>query len=271
MGSTTQSIDVPAPIHAVYAQWTRFEEFPRFMKGVEEVRRDSPGLLFWKVNIGGKEKAWEAEITEHIPQQRISWQSVDGTPNQGEVTFESLDPDQTRVTLRMEYEPEGLLEMAGDALGFAAAQVEEDLIRFRDFITERVTEYANRSGSPDAAQISTTDNPQDHAWTSVRDESDIADGDSLRERETSQTGGKLAPASVAGERELADDWFAFGTPLTGMKATPPIPPVKVRLIQPTHEEIAFRAYQLYQARGGTPGGEKQDWLEAEKQLSQNRV
>jgi hypothetical protein len=140
MGATTHSIDINAPLRAVYNQWTQFEEFPRFMEGVEEVRQDGPRNLFWKARIAGKEKQWEAEIVEQIPGQRITWQSIDGTPNSGEVTFERLDEERTRVILTMEYEPEGFLEKAGDALGIPSGRAEGDLKRFRDFIEERGTE-----------------------------------------------------------------------------------------------------------------------------------
>jgi uncharacterized membrane protein len=81
MGATTHSIEVNAPLRAVYNQWTQFKEFPRFMEGVDEVRQEGPKSLFWKAKIGGKDKQWEAEITEQVPVKRIAWESVDGTPN----------------------------------------------------------------------------------------------------------------------------------------------------------------------------------------------
>jgi hypothetical protein len=137
MGSTTHAIEVNAPLSAVYNQWTQFEEFPSFMEGVNEVRQDGPSRLLWRVNIGGRDKEWEAEITEQIPDAKIAWQSIDGTPNSGEVNFESLDPQTTRITLTIQYEPEGILEKAGDVLGIPSGRVESDLKRFRDFIEEK--------------------------------------------------------------------------------------------------------------------------------------
>jgi hypothetical protein len=136
MGSITHSIAVNAPLRVVYNQWTQFEEFPRFMEGVEEVRQESDKRLLWKAKIAGKDKQWEAEITEQIPDKRIAWVSVDGTPNAGEVTFDLMESEQTLITLTMEYEPEGFLEVAGDVLGVPSGQVEEDLKRFRDFIEQ---------------------------------------------------------------------------------------------------------------------------------------
>ncbi len=70
MGATTHSIDINAPLRAVYNQWTQFEEFPRFMEGVEEVRQDGARNLFWKARIAGKEKQWEAEILEQVPEPK---------------------------------------------------------------------------------------------------------------------------------------------------------------------------------------------------------
>src|ERR1700716_303262 len=137
MGSTTHSIEVNAPVRVVYNQWTQFEEFPRFMEGVEQVRQEGDKRLFWRANIGGKVKEWEAEITEQIPDKKIAWRSVDGSPNAGTITFEEVGPDLTIVDAVIEYEPEGFVEKTGDVLGIASSRVEGDLKRFRDYIEQR--------------------------------------------------------------------------------------------------------------------------------------
>jgi uncharacterized protein (TIGR02271 family) len=129
MSATTHSIEVDAPLRAVYNQWTQFEEFPRFMEGEKRI--------FWKARIGGKVKEWEAEITHQVPDQRIAWESVDGSPNSGTVIFQSISPDRTKITATIEYEPEGLLEKTGDALGIPSGRVQADLERFRNFIEEK--------------------------------------------------------------------------------------------------------------------------------------
>ena len=56
MSATTHSIEVDAPLRAVYSQWTQFEEFPHFMEGIEQVRQEGEKRLFWKAKIGGKVK-----------------------------------------------------------------------------------------------------------------------------------------------------------------------------------------------------------------------
>jgi uncharacterized membrane protein len=137
VAAITSAIDINEPLRTVYNQWTQFEELPYFMEGVTEVRQESDNRLFWKAKIGGKVKRWEAEIVEQVPDRKIAWRSVDGSPNAGEITFEKLDSGITRVTASIEYEPEGLLERTGNALGIPSNGVERDLQRFRDYIEQR--------------------------------------------------------------------------------------------------------------------------------------
>jgi uncharacterized membrane protein len=134
MALTARSIDVNAPLRAVYDQWTRFEEFPLFLEGVQEVRLEAEKFLLWKVKIAGKIKDWEAEITNQVPDQEISWESVDGSSNSGTITFEELDPQWTRVTASIGYEPEGILEKTEEFLGITSGRIERDLEQFRDYI-----------------------------------------------------------------------------------------------------------------------------------------
>jgi uncharacterized protein (TIGR02271 family) len=146
MGISTHSIEVNAPLSAVYNQWIQFEEFPRFMEGVEQVHQEGVKFLSWRAKIAGKLKEWEAEITEQVPDQRISWESIDGSSNSGTITFESLGANLTRVNATIGYEPEGLLEKAGDALGIPSGRVEADLERFRTYMEERVRATGGRRG-----------------------------------------------------------------------------------------------------------------------------
>ena len=138
--SVEKSIDVNAPLHTVYDQWTQFETFPEFMDGVVAVKQLSDTRLHWTAKVGGKEKEWEAEITEQRPDERVAWKSVDGAPNAGVVTFHRIGEDTTRVMLQLEAEPEGIVEEIGDKLGVFAHRVEGDLERFKKFIESRGTE-----------------------------------------------------------------------------------------------------------------------------------
>jgi uncharacterized membrane protein len=140
MSTVQKSIDVNAPVNSVYNQWTQFEDFPAFMEGVKEVRQLDDSHLHWCAEIAGKDVEWDAEITEQIPDQRIAWRSVDGTPNAGVVSFHRLNDGATRVMLQMDYDPEGVIENAGDMLGMLSHRVEGDLERFKDFLESRGSE-----------------------------------------------------------------------------------------------------------------------------------
>src|ERR1044071_4642920 len=134
MQTIEKSIEVDAPIRRVYNQWTQFEEFPRFMEGVEQVRQVDDRHLHWVVKVGGKKKEWDAEILEQIPDDRISWRSISGAPNSGVVHFQPTDQEHTQVTLKMSYEAESTMEKVGSALGVLSSKIETDLRNFKDFI-----------------------------------------------------------------------------------------------------------------------------------------
>ncbi|MBV9391103.1 MAG: SRPBCC family protein [Verrucomicrobia bacterium] len=142
----TKGIEIGAPIRVVYNQWTQFEDFPRFLEGVEEVRQIDPKNLHWRAKIGGKSKEWDARITQQIPDQKIAWESVSGAPNGGSVNFTSIANEKTQVTLTLVYEPEGMMEQTGDALGLLESRIEGDLERFRDFIESRARETGHWRG-----------------------------------------------------------------------------------------------------------------------------
>jgi uncharacterized membrane protein len=134
MSKIEQSIDVNVPVRTAYNQWTQFEEFPKFMDGITEVRQLSDTRLLWRSEIGGVDETWESEIDQQVPDMRIAWHSVTGAKNAGVVTFHRLSDDQTRVMLQIDYDPEGFIENVGDALGAVSLRVKGDLQRFKEFI-----------------------------------------------------------------------------------------------------------------------------------------
>ena len=140
MSSIEQSVEVEVPVSTAYNQWTQFEEFPRFMEGVEEVKQLDDTSLRWVARIAGQQREWDAKITEQTPDQRIAWTNIDGPVNSGVVTFHRIDDAKSKVMLQMEYEPEGAIETAGDALGIVKSRVKGDLVRFKEFIENRGSE-----------------------------------------------------------------------------------------------------------------------------------
>ena len=147
MATIEQSIEVEAPVRTAYNQWTQFEEFPRFMEGVIEVKQLDDTHLLWRANVGGKEKVWRARITEQKPDERIAWRSEDGAHNAGVVTFHRISDGKTKIMLQLDYDPEGVVENVGDAVGLVSARVKGDLERFKEFIEARGRETGGWRGT----------------------------------------------------------------------------------------------------------------------------
>jgi uncharacterized membrane protein len=137
MSTVEQSVEVKQPVRTVYNQWTQFEEFPQFMEGVEEVRQLDDTHLHWKAEIAGKTKDWDARITEQIPDKRIAWTSESGAHNAGVVTFHKIDDETTKVMLQLEFDPDTIVEKAGDAVGLVKRRAKGDMERFKKFIESR--------------------------------------------------------------------------------------------------------------------------------------
>ena len=146
MKSIEKTIEVDAPLSAVYNQWTQFEEFPQFMEGVKEVQQIDDKRLHWVAEIGGKRKEWDAEIFEQVPDSTIAWRSMSGVRNSGQVSFLPMGNYATKVCLKLHYDPEGTLENVADALGVLGRRVEGDLERFKKFIQARRHETGSWRG-----------------------------------------------------------------------------------------------------------------------------
>jgi len=133
MTTIQKEIEIELPLSTVYNQWTQFEEFPRFMEGVLEVRQLGDDRLYWRAEVAGVTKEWYAKILQQVPDEVIAWYSESGADTGGEVTFAPLGEGRTKVSLTMTYEPEDLAETVGDKLGFLTRRVEGDLERFKEF------------------------------------------------------------------------------------------------------------------------------------------
>jgi uncharacterized membrane protein len=152
MSRIDESIDVNVPVRVAYDQWTQFEDFPQFMDGVERVEQLDDTTLSWTASIAGREKVWTAKITRQEPDQVVAWEATDGAQNAGTVTFEELAPEVSRVSLALEYEPDGPVESAGDALGLVGRRVKGDMERFKAFIEARGHETGGWRGRVEAGR-----------------------------------------------------------------------------------------------------------------------
>ena len=154
MPTIEQSIEVGVPVRTAYDQWTQFEQFPQFMEGIEEICQLDDTRLLWVAEIAGKHHEWEAKITEQHPDQRVAWKSEDGKTNAGVVPFHRIEDARTRIMVQMDWEPEGIVEKVGGALGFDDRRLKGDLERFRDMIESSGEETGAWRGEVEQSKVS---------------------------------------------------------------------------------------------------------------------
>jgi uncharacterized membrane protein len=136
--TVVEDIDVGLPVREVYDQWTQFQEFGRFAKGVVSVERRDETTSDWQVKVAKSNRAWKGTVTEQIPDERIAWTSegAKGT-TRGVVTFHPLGENLTKVLLVLEYFPKGVMEKTGNLWRAQGRRVRLDLKAFRKFVTMR--------------------------------------------------------------------------------------------------------------------------------------
>lgn len=139
MPKIADSIEVQVPVEQAYNQWTQFEEFPKFMEGIQSVQQLDDTHVRWVAEIRGENRQWTTEITEQRPDEKIAWKTIEGeVKNDGVVTFEQVGDGQTRINVQMDVESESSTQnVAGDLLGIVKNQVHGDLERFKKLIENR--------------------------------------------------------------------------------------------------------------------------------------
>ena len=133
-----EDIDVGVPVREAYDQWTQFQEFSTFAKGVVSVEKSDDTTSNWKVKVAKSTRSWRANVTEQVPDERITWttEGAKGTVK-GVVTFHPLTEDLTRVLLVLEYFPKGLFEKTGNLWRAQGRRARLDLKQYRKFLMMR--------------------------------------------------------------------------------------------------------------------------------------
>jgi uncharacterized membrane protein len=152
MAEVHESIEVNVPISTAYNQWTQFEQFPQFMENVESVTQIDDTHLRWVAEIGGNRNEWEAEIARQEPDKVIAWKSIDGKGTSGQVKFEPLGSDRTKVDVTISWEPEGVVESLGAKIGADTLGVKKDLESFKELIESRGVETGAWRGEVTAGE-----------------------------------------------------------------------------------------------------------------------
>jgi len=134
-----EELDLPVPRPVAYRAWTEFEEFPSFMKKVENVEQQEDQTVEWKAQIFWSHRSWTAEIVDQVPNERIVWRSKGEKGHvDGAVTFHELTPDLTRMLVNLEYYPQGLFERTGNLWRAQGRRVRLELKFFRRYLTSEV-------------------------------------------------------------------------------------------------------------------------------------
>lgn len=136
LSTVTAATDVAAPIRVAYDRWTQFEDFPDFMRAVNSIEQIDDRTMRWSVQVGGASREFVAAILDQVPDDHIEWASLDDPIHHGRVDFESIDPDHTRVSLQMAWQPQTIVEKAGAAISIDEAAVRRDLERFKQIVEE---------------------------------------------------------------------------------------------------------------------------------------
>lgn len=136
MNTIDETIEVAVPVRTAYNQWTQFKSFPRFMYAVKRVEQVRPTITHWVIGFGPVRREFEAEIVEQRPDSFLAWRSLDRRPSHwGEVSFRSMAPDRSAVTMRMELRPRGVAAfLTAASSGLTRRVVRNELGHFKEFI-----------------------------------------------------------------------------------------------------------------------------------------
>ncbi|MBZ6226202.1 SRPBCC family protein [Streptomyces olivaceus] len=129
-------VDVGVPVRTAYDQWTQYQDFSTFAKGVKSANRGDDTSSDWQLKVFWSNRSWKAKTTEQVPDDRISWTSegAKGT-TKGVVSFHELADNLTRVVLVIEYYPKGLFEKTGNIWRAQGRRARLDLKNYVRHIT----------------------------------------------------------------------------------------------------------------------------------------
>lgn len=170
--------DVAVPIEKAYKTWTQFEEFPKFMHRVLEVKQEEDNKLHWREKIWFSTREWDGEITEKRQNDRIAWKSVSGTQHSGVISFHRLDKNLTRVLVTIDFLPSGILEKMASGMRFVKRAVEADLARFKAYVEFGEVEGLEYRAQPEEMEQNREGDDGDAAEEQSRAESKDEEGGS---------------------------------------------------------------------------------------------
>ena len=167
--------DVALPIDQVYEEFTKFDQFPRFMHRVLNVEQKGRDKIGWSEKIWFSSRQWEGRVTERRKNDRIVWKTNSGMEHKGIVSFHKLADNLTRVMVDMEFEPNGMVEKMASGLRFVKRAVQADLARFKTYVEMQ-----------DAKGIEYRPNPEDEKDDENGDDGGDADEPTSRDQKSEE-------------------------------------------------------------------------------------
>jgi len=134
MSMVQQAIEVSAPLHTVYEQLAAFENYPRFMTGVEEVIPIGSDRTHWVMDLDGHRREFDAQITELSMDERVSWSTTDGPLVSETITLRPVDETRTQVVARLEADLAYLMPSDRHGQETLTRRLKKDLTTFKGLV-----------------------------------------------------------------------------------------------------------------------------------------
>lgn len=138
--SLIEAVDLDAPVEVAWDLWKDVTRWPSFLSHVRLVESLDGKRFAWQLDLPGADKNFVAELTEVVPADRIAWKTIEGVHHAGVVTFHRISGTTSRVTLQIEYEPQGFVEHLGALTNLDSTLANYDLGEFK-----KMAERAARS------------------------------------------------------------------------------------------------------------------------------
>ncbi|MER6245149.1 SRPBCC family protein [Streptomyces griseorubiginosus] len=129
--SLVETVDIEAPVAVAWSLWSDVTRWPAFLSHVRLVDRLDERRFAWQLQLPGVDRNFVAELTEVVPEDRIAWRTVEGVHHAGVVTFHRLSDTSSRVTLQIEYDPQGFIEHLGALTNLDSVLANYDLGEFQ--------------------------------------------------------------------------------------------------------------------------------------------
>jgi hypothetical protein len=133
-----QAIEVGAPLHTVYEQLAAFENYPRFMNGVREVTPIGADQTHWIMDVDGKRREFDAQITERSLDERVSWSTMEGPLLAETLTLRPLGETKTQVVAQLEADIAFLMPSDRHGQASLTKRLKEDLTTFKGLVESGV-------------------------------------------------------------------------------------------------------------------------------------